>query len=272
MPALGPAAQAFDAVASQFDARFGEWKSVSAQRRAVRQALLATFPSGGSILELGGGTGEDAAWLAERGFKVCLTDAAPGMVRLARSKLNRPDCGAELVPAEELDCFAARHLANDGGLFDGAFSNFAALNCVEDLVPMARGLARLVKPGGVAMLVLFGTLCPGEMLVEVLRGRPGQALRRFKPGPAPARLGGRDFTVTYHRAAAIAQAMQPWFIPAGRRGIGVFVPPSAAEPGISRHPMLLGILEALDRYTSRLLAPLGDHILYRFVRTEGNPP
>ena len=119
------------------------------------------------------------------------------------------------------------------------------------------------------MLVLFGTLCPGEMLVEVLRGRPGQALRRFKHGPAPARLGGRDFTVTYHRAAAVAQAMQPWFIPAGRRGIGVFVPPSAAEPGISRHPMLLGILEALDRYTSRPLAPLGDHVLYRFVRTEG---
>ena len=50
--------------------------------------------------------------------------------------------------------------------------------------------------------------------------------------------------------------------------IGLFVPPSAAEPWISRHPRLLGLLEALDRGLSRPLAMLGDHVLYRFVRTE----
>ena len=64
--ALRPAAIAFDAVAPIFDSRFGAWQSVSAQRRAVRAALLHAFPPGGYILELGGGTGEDAAFLAQR--------------------------------------------------------------------------------------------------------------------------------------------------------------------------------------------------------------
>lgn len=268
MSLLSPAARAFDAVAPQFDSRFGKWGSVSAQRRAVRRALAASFPPGGSVLELGGGTGGDAVWLAQRGFQVCLTDAAPAMVRLARDKLDRPGCRAELMPAEELERFALEHLATNAPRFDGAFSNFAALNCVEDLVPVTRGLARLVRPGGAVLLVLFGTLCPGEILVELLRRRPRQALRRFQGGAAPARLGGQDFTVTYHRAGAIAQAMQPWFTPAGRQGIGVFVPPSAAEPAISRHPLLLDALETLDRCAGRLLAPLGDHILYRFIRTD----
>ena len=39
--ALSPAIQAFDAVAARFDTRFGAWRSVAAQRRAVRDQLGA---------------------------------------------------------------------------------------------------------------------------------------------------------------------------------------------------------------------------------------
>ncbi|MGB3631312.1 MAG: methyltransferase domain-containing protein, partial [Terracidiphilus sp.] len=84
---VSPAARAFDAVAPQFDARFGAWLSVAAQRRAVREALLTAFPRCGQILELGGGTGEDACFLASRGFRVTLTDPSPAMVSIARAKL-----------------------------------------------------------------------------------------------------------------------------------------------------------------------------------------
>jgi hypothetical protein len=61
--------------------------------------------------------------------------------------------------------------------------------------------------------------------------------------------------------------LSPWFRLESRRGVGLFVPPSAAEPWISSHPLLLKSLELLDRAASVPFAPLGDHILYRFVRT-----
>ncbi len=97
-------------------------------------------------------------------------------------------------------------------LFDGAFSNFAPLNCVIDLRPTACGLARLLKPGATAMLVIFGTCCPGEVVVELFRGRPNQTLRRWKRGAVAARLAKREFSVVYHRRADVVRAFAPWFV------------------------------------------------------------
>ncbi len=263
--ALSPAARAFDAIADRFDTRFSEWLSVAAQRRAVRAELARAFAPQSRLIEIGGGTGEDAAWLAARGHEILLTDASPAMVRVATAKLAGR-ARAETVAAEALGALAARREAERLPSFDGAWSNFAALNCVTDLASVAEGLALLLRPHAPLLLVVFGTFCPAEMLVELLRGRPRNMLRRLARRPAPASLGGERFAVRYHRAAAIEAALAPWFVPRGRRGIGVFVPPSAAEPWISRHPHLLAALEAIDRRVSRPLAALGDHVLYRFER------
>ena len=261
---LPAAAAAFDAIAERFDERFTPWLSVAAQRRAVRAALAEAFPVGAHLIEIGGGTGEDALWLAGRGRQVLMTDASPSMVRLATSKLaGCSNARAAVCAAEDMG-----NLANGiGEPFDGAFSNFAGLNCVGDLEPFARGLAMLLRPGAPALLVVFGCCCPGEWVVETLRGRLRNAFRRLARVEQPARLGGQAFAVRYHRRIDLERAMAPWFRPAGRQGVGVFVPPSAAEPWISRHPRLLGALEALDRRLAAPLAVLGDHVLYRFERT-----
>lgn len=273
MASLPPAALAFDSIAAGFDRRFGTWASVAAQRRAVRSALAGAFPAGARLLEVGGGTGEDAQWLLERGRRVMLTDASPAMVEVAAGKLAGL-AGAEtaILPAERMEGFAAERAASGAPPFDGAYSNFAALNCVTDLSPFARGLAQLVRPGGSAMLVVFGVACPGEMITELLLGRPRNMVRRFARGDVAARLSRRSFTVRYHRQADLADALAPWFEPRNRVGIGVFVPPSAAEPWISRHPRLLAGLERLDSLLAHPLAVFGDHILYRFVRTDAVAP
>jgi SAM-dependent methyltransferase len=256
-------------VAPDFDRRFGGWLSVAAQRRAVRRELERAFAPGARVLELGGGTGEDASWLAERGRRVLLTDASPAMVAIAGPKLARcaTPGSAEVCPAERLQELAARRAAAGEPAFAGAFSNFAALNCVSDLSAVARGLAALLAEGAPALLVLFGACSPGEVAVQLLRGRPGSALRRLARGEVPARLGGRSFSVRYHRRRELARAFAPWFRLRRSRGIGVFVPPSDAEPWISRHPRLLALLEALDRPAAAALAPLGDHVLYHLERT-----
>jgi len=261
---LASAAQAFDAIAGSFDARFIPWKSVEAQRRAVRRALAEAFRPGARLIEIGAGTGEDAAWLATRGRDVLMTDASPAMIAAATSKFGAL-VRCAVAAAEQFEAFSDTLAAEP--LFDGAYSVFAGLNCVSDLTGFGRGIARLLEPGAPMLLVMFGTCCPGEMVVETMRGRPRNAFRRLRRGDVPARLSGRDFTVRYHRRADLVRMLGPWFRLESREGIGVFVPPSAAEPWISAHPRLLGLLEAADRLAARPLAYLGDHILYRFVRT-----
>jgi hypothetical protein len=98
------------------------------------------------------------------------------------------------------------------------------------------------------------------------------ASRRRSRGDVSARLAGRTFAVRYHRTSDVQRAFAPWFRLVARRGIGIFVPPSAAEPWISRYPRLVSALERLDRGISRLLAPLGDHLLYRLERTDVTAP
>jgi hypothetical protein len=74
--------------------------------------------------------------------------------------------------------------------------------------------------------------------------------------------------VSYPAPAVYARAFAPWFRLERIRGIGVLVPPSSAEPLISRFPRLLSVLEAGDRILSAPLALLGDHVLLDFVRTD----
>ena len=262
---LGAAALAFDSIAEDFDQRFESWRSVEAQRREIRRVLMAAFPAGSRLIEVGGGTGTDALWMAEHGRQILMTDAAPAMVAAASAK-----CGdrvrTALAAAEEMDRVADE--LHGEALFDGAYSVFAGLNCVRDLRSFGRGISRLLRPGAPLMLVVFGTCCPGEMIVETLRGRPGNVWRRFKRVDVTARVNGREFAVHYHRKKDLERALEPWFRLEARQGIGVFVPPSAAEPWMSRHPRLLGVLEALDRVAGRPLAPFADHILYKFLRID----
>src|SRR4029079_11491503 len=109
---LSPAAAAFDAVAADFDRRFRPWLSVAKQRRAVRSELKAAFPPGGRLIELGGGTGDDALWLTHHGRRVLVTDASPAMCAIADAKLaGSPGSEALCVDAEKLDSFAADRIA-----------------------------------------------------------------------------------------------------------------------------------------------------------------
>lgn len=268
---LPPAARAFDKTAPRFDERFGSWRSVTAQRAAVRACLRDIFSPASRLLELGAGTGEDALYMLDQGYRVTITDGSPTMVRLAREKVLAAGYGpaafeAEHLVIEELAKYAKRR-TSDTDVFDGAYSNFAALNCVEDFESLGAPLARLIRPGGNCAFVLFGPCSIGEIVVEVIRRRPKAALRRLRKGPAPAKLGGEHFQVWYPSPREVARALAPYFRLRAVHGIGILVPPSAAEPWISGFPTLLSAFAAADRVVRRPLALLGDHVLIHLERT-----
>jgi SAM-dependent methyltransferase len=258
------AAAAFDRVADSYDELFTYSMIGRAQRRRVWTKLLAAFPRGSRILELSCGTGEDARYLVQRGRSVVACDASASMIQVAKRR----------SPSGTSANLEFLHLANeDLGFmpsdrpFDGAFSNFSGLNCLDDLRPFASNLAALVKSGSPVLLCLWTRVCVAEFFWYLLHGQPGKGCRRF-PGKATAKVGAVTVPVTYPTVRTVRRAFSPWFQLRSRSAVGLFVPPSYAEQWMSKHPNILARLEWLDKVSADwpVFRDIGDHVLLELVR------
>ena len=259
---------AFDRVAASYDELFTNTAIGQAQRQQVWPRLLAAFPQGSRILELNCGTGEDARFLARRGRAVLACDGSATMIDVARSRKHEDD---RELRRGSLEYF---HIANEdlGSLavekpFDGAFSNFAGLNCLTNLTTVASGLANLIRVDGRLLICVWSRLCVAEMIWFLAHGQAKKAVRRF-PGKATARLGEMTISVSYPSVREIRQCFSPWFRLTSRKAVGLFVPPSYLERLIRKHPKTLARLESLDRFCAAWpgLRDFGDHMLLEFVR------
>jgi ubiquinone/menaquinone biosynthesis C-methylase UbiE len=261
----------FDAVAARYDETFTSSKIGRAQRGAVWRELVKAFRPGDRTLEIGCGTGVDACFLAERGVKVLACDPSAQMIDVATRRVRQSGL-QELVRTRALRAEDIARLPLDE-LFDGAFSNFGALNCVDDLRVVARGLARLLKPGATAVLCWMGPCCMWETIWYLAQRNRQQAFRRFKPEGVSARIADGAFIhVHYPSVKLLALAFAPEFRVKSVRGIGVAVPPSYLEFWARRHPHLLQLCEHFDSWLGRCpgIRSLGDHVLVRLQR-QGTP-
>jgi ubiquinone/menaquinone biosynthesis C-methylase UbiE len=257
----------FDAVALEYDETFTSSLIGKTQRKAVWSELAKTFHPGDRILEIGSGTGIDACFLAERGVHVVACDPSSKMIEVATRKIVERGLQKSVSPivlsAEQISSL------HEEEFFDGAFSNFGALNCVEDLTKLARGLAKLVKPGGSAILCWIGPFCAWEIFWYVAHGNRNKAFRRINRQPISAKIADGVFLqVHYPSLKSLASTFAPEFRLRSIKGIGVAVPPSYLEPWAQRHPHLLKLCEQLDSWTARCpgIRLLGDHVLVRLER------
>ncbi len=227
--------------------------------------LRKTFRPGERVLELNCGTGEDALFLSKMGVSVRACDASERMIAVAMRRMAAKSGEAslhfEVRPSEEIGDLL------DIELFDGAFSNFSGLNCVEDLSAVARQLARLVRPGGRLVLCLSTRFCLWESIWYLTRADVARATRRWK-GSAVGSLGETSVNVQYPTLRDIRRKFNPGFRLGSCRGVGVSVPPSYVEHLARRFPRVLNAMQAADRAISSwpLCRVMGDHMLLVFER------
>lgn len=240
----------FDAAASGYDAAFTDRPLGRWLRAIVWQRLERNFSAGQQVLELGCGTGEDAVWLARRGILVTATDASTAMLESTRLKAEQAGVG-ERVITHQLDLASLAHAeaawTKETGGYDGAFSNFGPLNCVEDRRGLADGLAGIVRPGGRVVLVVMGPLCPWEVVWHLLRGKPRAAIRRFRSGKQARVAQDRTLRVWYPSHRRLAREFAPYFKPIEFAGVGLLLPHSEMWRLVERAPHFFSRLAELDR-------------------------
>jgi ubiquinone/menaquinone biosynthesis C-methylase UbiE len=257
----------FDYVADNYDEVFTNSLIGRAQRDSVWEELDRCFRPGQRILELNCGTGVDALYLADRGIEVLACDIAPRMIQVARQRLTRRENRAQV----DFRVLATEQIENlyREGPFDGAFSNFAGLNCVSNISSVSRDLAALLEPGATALLCVAGRAVAWEIVWYLGQGKPRKALRRFRRGGAVGRLA-ESVTVGVHywSARTMAQIFAPEFRLVQVKGIGITVPPSYLESVARRFPRVLKTLVGTDRLLSNVpvLRSLADHVLLEFQR------
>jgi S-adenosylmethionine-dependent methyltransferase len=123
----------------------------------VTTAMLARhLPASGRILDIGGGPGRYAAWLADRGYRVTLADVSPDLLDIARSRLGgdpaRPGGLDEITEADARDLSRWPDQAFDAVLSLGPFYH---LTDPDDRDRAAREVVRVVRPGGVVFVALM---------------------------------------------------------------------------------------------------------------------
>ncbi len=149
-----------------------EWEVHS---RAFQQWL----EPGSRVLDLGGGPGRWAIWLAERGHRVVLGDLSPVQLDIARREI-----AAAGAPVEEVVELDARDLSRfPDGSFDAALAlgPFYHLVAASDRARALSEVHRVLRPGG---RLLATVMCRYVWLLGVLLESGSAALEEVRRGLA----------------------------------------------------------------------------------------
>jgi hypothetical protein len=188
------------------------------------------------------------------------------MIELARQRASTTRVGDRLdfrvLATEEIGALEGE------GPFDGAFSNFSGLNCVEELSAVRRNLAGLLKPHAPVFLCMLGRFVPWEILWYLAHDDRAKAFRRFECGGISRSEGAPK--VQYPSRKEITRSLAPEFRLRKWKGIGIALPPSYMEHWARRFPQVMRGLAPVDRVIGRLplLRGMANLILLSFERTD----
>jgi SAM-dependent methyltransferase len=252
---------AFDSVAADYDGERGNNGAIQDMRAELWRWLDATFPSPSALLDLGCGTGLDAARLAQLGHHVTATDYSPAMVARTRERAAHAGLSRQ-VSTLNLGAHELQRLAG-GERFDGVYSDLGALNCLPELAGLTRECARLLRPDGALVFSVIGRVCPWELLHCLLRGRLRRAGVRFARGVVPVGMNRRTVWTRYYTPREFYRPFAAQFRLTHHRGICLCVPPPYLDGLRRRHRLWHERLWRFDRRIAGwpLLRACGDHFL-----------
>ncbi len=149
--------------------------------------LQPHLPTGGRVLDIGGGPGRYTAWLAERGFQVSLADLSPNLLDLAREHLAGAPNVHEIVEADARDLSRWPDATFAATLALGPFYH---LPDEEDRQQAMAEITRVTVPGGLVAVALM----PRWQLMRRTLSVPDERHRLADPDFVEALLQRGEYT------------------------------------------------------------------------------
>ncbi len=202
------AENAFNKQSAVFDKIYSGNFIIQYKRKRVRDHVEKFIKSPGKILELNAGTGEDAIYFAEKGHYVHATDISEGMQAILAQKILSHTLEDKIT--SELCSFTKLENLINKGPYDLIFSNFAGLNCTNELDKVLQSFSLLLKPGGIV----------------TFHSNKG----------AKAHIEGEYFRCWYYNPSFIKKHVSPAFDILNIEGLCTIVPPSYIEGFAEKHP------------------------------------
>lgn len=243
------AAEAFSGQSTVFDDLYSNDTIIQYKRERVRNHVLQYLPDHSRILELNSGTGEDAIFFAEKGHYVHATDISQGMQEQLMLKVKRKGLNNRI--ANELCSYTALDQLKNKGPYDLIFSNFAGLNCTNELDKVLASLKDILKPSGIVTLVILPEFCLWETLL-LFKGKFKTAFRRFfSSGGQTAHVESHYFKCWYYNPSYVITRMKDQFDVLSIEGLCTIVPPSYMDGFAEKNP---SIFIFLKKWEDRLKA------------------
>ena len=263
------AAKAFTKQSIVFDVVYSGNAIVKYKREKVRDHVQRFIKANSNILELNAGTGEDAVYFAKHGHNVHATDISPGMQSKLSQKVRENNL-EDRVSCEVRSFTDLEHLTNKGP-YDLIFSNFAGLNCTDQLDKVLKSFTPLLKDRGILTLVIMPKFCLWETML-VFKGRVRTAFRRFSGNRGTkAHVEGEHFLCWYYNPSFVINILKNEFDLLSIEGLCAFVPPSYLENFPKKFPKSFAYLENLENKwnTKWPWRSMGDYYIISLQKKRG---
>lgn len=252
--------RAFDSVAGVYDGPVGNNGLVQRMRSVLWEEVETRVSPGARLLDLGCGTGLDAAYFGRRGYDVVATDWSSEMVARTRRRCRQED-SSHRVTVEQLGMHELADLRC--APFRAIYSNLGAFNCVADLSSVASNCARLLQPDGFLIASVIGRVCPWEIIYYLLQGRFERIRVRYKVGPVPVPLNDRTVWTHYYTPREFYEPFAAQFRQTHLQALNLLLPPPYLLRFYERFPRIWRKIEQLERSVASLpgIRSIGDHFL-----------
>jgi len=225
---------AFDKQSEIFDKLYATDTIINYKRKRVREHIEKYLKPESRLLELNAGTGEDAIYFATHGHRVHATDSSRGMLEKLCEKVRIHNLDASITT--EICSYTELENLQEKKSFDYIFSNFAGLNCTNQLDKVLDALYYLLKPAGFVTLVVLPGFCLWEFLL-LFKGKFKTAFRRFsgKKG-TKAHIEGEYFRCWYYNPSFIRKHLKATFKLESLEGLCSLVPPAYFKDFAEKYP------------------------------------